>query len=191
MRKAALAASLLLLPVALSSQRGTGHLRDSFDDSLGTLARARTIQQLSSLWATAPRDYPHRAVYAALYFKLGVANQDVVLLNAMPSDGKEMETFYNAQDTRQGQDKAVTEAYSEFYPALAGAVARHPQKLPKFLRMIHAFHFVDNVDESPWLCGLASGIYHANPDEYLKAVQQVEPGFREESLACKQPPDAP
>ena len=57
----------------------------------------------------------------------------------MPSTGKDMEALYDAQDTRAGQDMAVTKAYSEYYPALADAVARHPVYLPQFLRMIHSF----------------------------------------------------
>jgi hypothetical protein len=151
MKKIYLAACFLLLPVVSLGLQDTRRLRDSFGDSLGTLARANTMEQLSSRWGNGPRDFPHRAVYAALYSKLGAADQDAVLLNAMPSTGKEMEALYDAQDTRIGQDMAVTNAYSEYYPALAGAVARHPQYLPQFLRMIHSFHFVDNVDEWPWL----------------------------------------
>jgi hypothetical protein len=101
------------------------------------------------------------------------------------------EALYDAQDTRAGQDRAVTKAYREYYPALANAVARHPLYLPQFLRMIHGLQFVDNVDEWPSLCGLASKIYKAHPGKYLTAVKKVEPRFRKESSACKQRPDAP
>lgn len=185
------AASFLLLPSISLGQLETRRLRDSFGDSLGTLARANTTEQLSKQWRDGPKDFPHRAVYAALYSKLTTANSDRLLLDSMPSTGEQMEALYDAQDTRGGQDMAVTKAYSEYYPALADAVARHPLYLPQFLRTIHSFHFVDNVDEWPWLCGLASKIYQAHPSEYLTAVKQVEPRFRRESAVCKEPPDAP
>ncbi len=86
-----------------------------------------------------------------MYSKLEGTNPDAVLINAMPNTGKEMETLYDAQDTKLGQDMAVTEAYNTFYTRLADALGRNPECLPQFLRMIHVFHYVDNVDEWPWL----------------------------------------
>jgi len=126
-----------------------------------------------------------------MYAKLRGPNANSVLISAMPSDGKEMEALYHAQDTKQGQDMAVTEAYNTFYTQLAGALERNPERLPQFLRMIHAFNYVDIVDEWPWLCGLASKIYDAHPDAYISAVNRLEPAFRQEAADCKQAPDAP
>src|ERR1700738_4820524 len=145
-------ALLLLLSVPSHSQDSQHRLRASFDDSLGNLARVKSLNDLEGLWARDPHDFPHCAVHAAVYSKLGGLESDTVLIGAMPSDGKEMKAFYDSQDTNQGQDMLVTEAYNTFYSRLAEALGRNPSKLPQFLRMIHAFHFVDNVDEWPWLC---------------------------------------
>ena len=187
-----LSALLLLLSSALAfSQDTQRHLRSSPDDSLGVLGRAESLKQLEDLWAHDPRDYPHRAVHGATYSKLRGRNSDVVLIQAMPIDGREMEAFYDSQDTNQGQDTQVTEAYNTYYSRLAAAVGRNPAKLPQFLRMIHAFHFVDNVDESPWLCVLASTIYKAHRHDYMAAVAQVEAEYKKESLECRNPPDIP
>lgn len=130
-------------------------------------------------------------MHAAVYTKLGGVDSDGALIGAMPSDGKEMEALYDSQDTNQGQDMLVTEAYNTFYSRLAEALGRNPSKLPQFLRMIHAFHFVDNVDEWPWLCGLASKIYKAHPREYAVAAAQAGKDYRKEALDCRVPPDAP
>jgi hypothetical protein len=102
-----------------------------------------------------------------------------------------MEALYHAQQTEQGQDMAVTEAYDIFYTRLADALGRHPKRLPQFFRMVHAFHYVDIVDEWPWLCGLASKIYDAHPGAYTSAVGRLEPEFKSQALQCKQAPDAP
>src|SRR5262249_30856291 len=161
----------------------------SFNDSLGALARAATLAQLENQWTHAPRDYCHSAVHAAMYSKLGGPNPDPILISAMPSNGKEMEALYDAQDTEHEQDMAVTEAYDRFYSRLADATGRNPERLPQFLRMIHAFHFVDNADESPWLCGLASRIYDAHPKTYISAVSRLEPEFRSDAMNCRRPPD--
>jgi hypothetical protein len=126
-----------------------------------------------------------------MYSKLGGINSDAALIGAMPRDGKEMEAFYDAQDTDQGQDMAVTEAHGTYYSRLAEALGRSPANLPQFLRMIHAFHFVDNVDESPWLCGLASDIYEAHPKQYMVAVGRVGKDYKKEALECRQPSDMP
>ena len=126
-----------------------------------------------------------------MYTKLEGPDHDAVLISAMPTDGKEMEALYHAQDTRQGQDMAVTEAYNTFYTRLADALGRNPERLPQFLRMIHAFHYVDIVDEWPWLCGLASKIYDTHPDAYISAATRLEPAFKQEAMDCKQAPDAP
>jgi hypothetical protein len=181
----------LLASTLLYSQDERSHVRISFNDSLGSLARAKTLSQLEKRWTEAPKDYPHRAIHAAMYSKLGGPNPDVVLIDAMPSDGKEMEALYHGQDTQQGQDMTVTKAYDAFYTWLADALGRHPEELPRFLRMIHAFHYVDIVDEWPWLCGLASKIYDTHPDAYISAVSKLEHEFRSEAMDCKQPPDAP
>ena len=188
-----------LLPAALLwslasvsfSQVSHPRVRDSFDDSLGKLARAATLTQLEILWASDSHDFPHRAVHAAMYSKLGGPNPDPVLIGAMPTNGEEMQALYDAQDTAHGQDMAVTEARNEFYSKLTNALSRNPAKLPQFLRMIHAFHFVDNVDEWPWLCGLASTIFKAHPSEYMNAVGSVGKDYEKEALECKEPPDAP
>lgn len=182
---------LLVSSALLYSQDGRGHVRVSFNDSLGALARARNLTQLERQWKQAPKDYPHRAVHAAMYSSLGGPNPDAVLIGAMPSNGKEMEALYDAQDTKHGQDMAVTEAYDSFYTRLADALGRNPEQLPQFLRMIHAFHYVDIVDEWPELCGLASKIYDTHPDAYTSAVNKLEPAFRREAMDCKQAPDAP
>ena len=109
----------------------------------------------------------------------------------MPRNGEEMEALYNYQHTEQGQDMAVTKAYDTFYTRLADALDRNPEKLPQFLKMIHAFHYVDIVDEWPWLCGLASKIYDHHPAAYMSAVSRLDPGFKSEAMDCRQPPDAP
>ena len=126
-----------------------------------------------------------------MYVKLGGRNPDPVLLDAMPHSGKEMETLYDAQDTTQGQDMAVTDAYNNYYVHLADALEHNPEKLPEFLKMIHAFDSVDNVDEWPSLCGLASKIYDARPDAYISAVNKLGPEFKQQAIDCKKPPDAP
>ena len=151
----------------------------------------KNLVELEKQWTQAPRDYPHRAVHAAMYSSLGGPNPDATLMGAMPSNGREMEAFYNAQDTKQGQDMAVTEARNTFYTRLADALGRNPERLPQFLRMIHAFHYTDNVDEWPWLCGLASKIYNAHSDAYISAANRLEPAFKQETMDCKQAPDAP
>jgi hypothetical protein len=192
MRKTLAGAVLFLSYSLVHSQDSERHLRSSFDDSLGTLARAETLTQLENLWwMHGPHDFPHRAVHAAMYSKLGGPNRDALLIGAMPSDDREMKALYDSQDTSQGQDMRVTEAYNSFYSRLADALGRNPAKLPQFLRMIHPFHFVDNADESPWLCGLASTIYKAHPRKYMTAVAQVEVDFKKEALECRNPPDAP
>jgi hypothetical protein len=182
---------LLMSSALLYSQDGQRHVRASFNDSLGTLARAKNLTQLEMQWKQAPKDYPHRAVRAAMYSSLGGPNPDAVLIGAMPSNGKEMEVLYDAQDTKQGQDMAVTEARNAFYTQLADALGRSPERLPQFLRIIHAFHYVDNVDEWPWLCGLASKIYDNHPDAYISAIKRLESSFKQEAMDCKQAPDAP
>lgn len=149
------------------------------------------MQQLENLWSSAPKDFSYRAVHAAMYYRLHGANADAVLLNALPDNGREMEDLYAAQDTRAGQDMAVTEAYNTFYTALSNVLARRPEQIPQFLRMIHAFHYVDNVDEWPWLCGLASNVYAAAPQQYRSAVKHVEKEYRKEASACEKPPEAP
>ncbi len=126
-----------------------------------------------------------------MYTKFKGPISDSVLIGVMPSDGKEMEAFYQAQDTAQGQDMAVSEAYNIFYTQLAEALGRHPEKLPQFLRMIHAFHYVDNVDEWPWLCGLASKIYDTHPISYKAAAKSLKSEFRRDAVDCEQVPDAP
>lgn len=191
MPKTSVLICLLLSSCLLYSQDGRGEVRSSFNDSLGALARTKTLAELQKQWTLAPRDYPHRAVHAAKYSSLGGLNSDAVLIGAMPSNGEEMEALYDAQDTKQGQDMAVTEARSSFYTGLAGALGRHPERLPQFLRMIHAFHYIDNVDEWPWLCGLASKIYDSYPDAYVSAVNRLEPAFKREAIDCKQAPEAP
>jgi hypothetical protein len=191
MTKLYVAVWLLLLPTLSYTQETQRTIRASVSDHLGALARATTLTELESQWNHAPKDYPHRAVYAAMYSKLGGMNPAAVLISAVPTSGKEMEALYDAQDTKQGQDMAVTEAYHRFYSHLADALERNPERLPQFLRMIHAFDFVDNVDEWPWLCGLASKIYKAHPDAYMSAVNRLQPKFKREAMDCKQPPDAP
>lgn len=86
---------------------------------------------------------------------------------------------------------AVTEARNRFYPQLADALGRNPEKLPQFIRMIHAYHFVDNVDEAPWLCGLASTIFKSHPKQYMAAAARVGGDYEKEALECREPPDAP
>ena len=191
MKIVVLAAFIAVVSAVLLAQPPQRHVRDSMNDSLGTLARATTIKQLEKVWSGAPKDFPHRAVHAAVHFKLRGANSDTILINALPSNGKEMEALYDAQGTRQGQDMAVTDAYSTFYSAVSHALLRRPEQLPQFLRMIHAFHYVDNVDEWPWLCELASKVYDAAPQQYMRAVKQVEREYRQEALDCRKPPDAP
>jgi hypothetical protein len=188
MSKMAIAACVLLLATFLQAQNT---VRASFHDSLGELARANSLVQLETLWSHSPHDYPHRAIHAAMHLRLGGPNPDTMLVRAMPADGSEMAALYKAQDTKQGQDMAVTEAYSAYYTNLADAVGRDPERLPQFLKMIHAFNFVDIVDEWPWLCGLASNIYDAHPDAYISAAKKLGPKFRQEALDCKEPPDAP
>jgi hypothetical protein len=141
---------LLLCSASSYSQSEWGHVRAFFNDSLGTLARAKNLAEVEKQWTQAPLNYPHRAVHAAMYSSLEGPNPDAILIGAMPSNGKEMEALYDAQDTKQGQDMAVTEAYYTFYTRLADALGRNPERLPQFLRMIHAFDYVDKVDESPW-----------------------------------------
>jgi hypothetical protein len=160
--------------------------RTSMDDALGRLARATTLKDLNRENVDAPRDFTHRAVYAAIYSKLRGPNADAVLLAALPSNGREMETFYDAQDTDEGQDKAVTAAYYAFYKGISKAVIRRSALLPQFLRMIHAFHYIDNVDEWPMLCDLAQKIYVAAPKQYMRAVNRVELEYREEALECRE-----
>ena len=191
MAKALAVACLLLASALLYSPAERDHVRVSFNDSLGALARAKNLAQLEKQWTQAPKDYPHRAVHAAMYTKLEGPNPEAILISAMPIDGKEMEALYHAQDTNQGQDTAVTEAYNTFYTQLADALGRHPERLPQFLRMIHAFHYVDNVDEWPWLCGLASKIYNTHSDAYISAVSKLEHEFKGEAMDCRKAPDAP
>jgi hypothetical protein len=191
MAKLLAATSFLLVATLLHSQDEKRPVRASFNDSLGTLARAKTLAQLEDQWTHAPKDYSHLAVHAAMYSKLGGVKPDAVLTGAMPSDGEEMVAFYDSQDTKQGQDMAVTGAYHAFYSRLSIALGRDPVKLPQFLRMIHAFNFVDNVDEWPLLCGLAAKIYKVHPREYMAAVGQVEPEYKQEALECRKPPEAP
>jgi hypothetical protein len=168
----------------------------SISDSLGTLARATNLTKLDTQWERDPKDFPHNAVHAAKYCELRGVNADSVLFDAMPSNGTEMESLYDAQDIydRQGvvqrQDMAVTNAYNAFYTCLAGALKRNPERLPRFLEMIHSFDFVD-VDEWPWLCGLASDIYEAHPRDYMAAVNKLKGKSRTEALDCRQAPDAP
>jgi hypothetical protein len=64
-----------------------------------------------------------------MYSSLEGPNPDPILIGAMPSNGKEMEALYDAQDTKQGQDMAVTEAYYTFYTRLADALGRNPERL--------------------------------------------------------------
>ena len=180
-----------MLSIFAHSQDGRSRVRASFHDSLGTLARATSLIQLETLWSHSLHDYPHRAIHAAIYLKLKGSNSDAMLIHAMPADGSEMEALYKAQDTKQGQDMAVTEAYTAYYTNLADAVGRDPERLPQFQKMIHAFNFVDIVDEWPWLCGLASKIYDAHPDAYISAASKLGPKFRQEALDCKEAPDAP
>jgi len=179
------------MPIVSPNQIGVCQVRNSPDDSLGILARAKTLVELERLWKSDPKDFPHRAIHAERYFKLNGANRDDTLLNAMPSNGEEMKALYDAQDTQQGHDMVVTNAYNGYYSALAEIIIRHPEHLPQFLRMIHAFHFIDNVDEWPQLCGLASKAYKAHPKHYLNSVRKLEPEFRQEALACRNPPDVP
>ena len=191
MARAFAIACLLLSSGLLYSQHEPVQTRDSLNDSLGRLARANNLDELARQWSQAPKDYPHRAVHAATYANLKGRNPDAVLIRAMPVNGKEMEALYDAQDTRQGQDMAVTQAYGTFYTQLANALRRHPQRLPQFFKMIHSFHYVDNVDEWPILCELASRIYDTHPDEYKRAASRLSPQFRREAMECKQAPDVP
>ena len=190
MKKFATAACMLLTIVS-HAQDDRHRIRASFHDSLGSLARANSFVQLETLWHLSPQDYPHRAIHAEMYVQLRGSSPDAMLIRAMPADGGEMEALYKAQDTKQGQDMAVTEAYSAYYTNLADALSRDPERLPQFLKMIHAFNLVDIVDEWPWLCGLASKIYDANPRVYISAANKLDPKFRQQALDCKEPPDAP
>jgi hypothetical protein len=155
------------------------------------LARATTLTELDAAFSSATKDFPHRAVYAARYVELKGKDADSVLLSSLPNNGKQMEQLYGAQDTRDGQDLAVTDAYNTFYKAVSQAVRRRPEHLPHFLRMIHAYHYVDNVEEWPHLCELASTIYDQIPSQYIVAVKALEPEYRREALDCRKPLDAP
>jgi hypothetical protein len=181
----------VLIAVSALAQSPERVLRDSSSDSLGKLSSASNLEQLRTTFKTAPKDFPHQAVYSAQYYKLGGNNADSLLLKTLPTDGKQMQQFYEAQNTREGQDMAVTKAYTTFYEASADAIAKYPSYLPHFLRMIHSFHYVDNVDEWPWLCGLASKIYKKVPKQYMTAVGKLELEDRKEALNCRQAPDAP
>src|SRR5260370_19128351 len=103
MPKSLTVASLVILAVISYSQGLHRSTRVSFEDSLGTLARAETLTRLESLWENNPHDFPHRAVHAAMISKLGGSNPDAVLISAMPTTGKEMQALYDAQVTKQRQ----------------------------------------------------------------------------------------
>jgi hypothetical protein len=181
----------VLLATAAVAQSPDRALRDSKNDSLARLASATSLEQLRTAFQSAPHNFAHQAVYAAQYYKLGGRNADSLLLRSLPRDGKQMKHLYEAQDTREGQDMAVTEAYNTFYEASADAVVKHPLYLPHFLRMIHSFNYEDNVDEWPWLCGLASKIYSRVPQQYMTAVGKLERAYRKDALNCREGPDAP
>jgi hypothetical protein len=182
---------VVLVAISALAQSPERTIRDSKSDSLGKLASASNLEELRAAFKTLPTDFPHQAVYAAQYHKLGGNDADSLLLKSLPIDGKQMQQFYESQNTREGQDMAVTVAYTTFYEATAKAVANHPSYLPHFLRMIHSFNYVDNVDEWPWLCGLASEIYSRVPKQYMTAVGKLEPQYRKEALNCRREPDAP
>jgi hypothetical protein len=189
---------LLILALPVHAQRsGLGHVHTSKNDSLGALARATTLEQLVQRWKADPKDFPHRAVHAAMYCKLRGPDADSVLIASMPDNGREMDSFYDSQDIYDAQgnvqwhDEAVNDAYHAYYRCLADAVARNPDELPRFLEMIHSFDYVDNVDEWPWLCGLASRLYQIHPRQYMIAATKLSGELRSEAIACRVPPDAP
>jgi hypothetical protein len=167
------------------------HSRPSQDDLLGRIARAKSLTELESLNVSAPKNFVYRAIYAARYSQLHGTNPDRLILLSLPKNGSEMEQLYDAQDTAKGQDMAVSSLFFKYYEAVAKAVTRNPKYLPHFLRMIHSFDEVDNVDEWPDLCGLASKIYVEKPREYMSAAASLEPKYRKEAFDCRVAPDAP
>src|SRR4051812_38454505 len=110
--KVAMVACVALVSLALLAQSANRPSRESRNDSLGMLARATTLAELETLLSRATKDFPHRAIYAAKYVELKGKDADSVLLRSLPNNGKQMEQLYEAQDTRDGQDLAVTEAYN-------------------------------------------------------------------------------
>ena len=183
---------LLCLPLMLVAQsdRRTP-LRESTGDSLGTLARASSLEQLSSLRSQSPNDVAHRAVHAAMYFRLKGKGSDFVLLQALPKNGQQMEELYEAQYAKEGdllfdgRDNAVIDAYFGFYEAVTKAVARHPQYLPQFLRLINA-----SYEEYVNMCAWASEIYEQIPKEYMKAVGKLQRRYRDDARHCRVAPPA-
>jgi hypothetical protein len=100
-----LAIACFLLASALAYSQGErSHVRVSFNDSLGAIARAKSLTQFGKELEQATKDYPHRAVYAAMYTKLGGPNPDALLISAMPSNLKE----WRRSTTRSKQSKAKT-----------------------------------------------------------------------------------
>ena len=182
---------LLFLPLMLAAQVRRTPMRESTDDSLGKLARAATLKELSELRAKAPNDVAHRAVHAAMYFKLKGEGSDFVLLQALPKNGQEMEDLSEAQYAKEGdllfdgRDNAAIDAYFGYYEAVTEAVARHPQYLPHFLRLING-----SYDEYVNMCAWASEIYEKIPKEYMKAVGKLGRQYRDDALYCRVAPPA-
>ena len=69
-----------LIAVSALAQSPERVLGDSKSDSLGELASASNLEQLRTTFKTAPNDFPHQAVYAAQYYKLGGKNADSLRL---------------------------------------------------------------------------------------------------------------
>jgi hypothetical protein len=146
--------------------------------SYASLANARDRAHLDRIYQPLKKTFIVRAIYAERLYAFHADERDTVLLDNLPTNGQELQNFYQAVDCARGLDKPVTDiaalaaSFSAYFIDASRAVVRHPEYMTQFVRMSTQFNSTpaDNVDLDEQVCSNIVYVYTHRRDEFLAAL---------------------
>ena len=142
------------------------------------LANTRDRGHLDKLYQPLKKTFITRAIYAERLYAFNVAERDTNLLDNLPTNGQQLQDFYDSADCPRNLAKPVSHAdaiavsFGAYFIDASRAVVRHPEYMQQFVRMYTQFNSTptDNVDLSEQICPIGVYVYLHRRTELLAAL---------------------
>lgn len=174
MRPLLLACALLAAFIPVAAQQPANW---ATCQAYANLAATQDRAHLDAMYQPLEKSFTVRAIYAERLYAFQTDQRDTTLLNNLPKNGQELQSFYYAIDCAHSLPKpvahldALAASFNLYFVDCAQAVVRHPEFMRQFVQMYTQFHATPvNTDLAQQICPIGVYVYLHSRDQLLAAL---------------------